>query len=108
MSHPAEGPPPVDIQAEPSERAGADAMRETERASLKAPIQHFNVNYYPNGGPPLPRLISPGNRRIGNPPSLPPWVNGGGPVQGQALGGGQAHQSGCSNSCLDQEKMLGI
>ena len=43
---------PVDVQAEPSERAGADATREAERASLEAAIQCFNVNYNLNGGPP--------------------------------------------------------
>ena len=42
----------------------------------------------------MPRLISPINRRAGNPPVLPPRVNGGGPAQGQAQGGGQAHQPG--------------
>ena len=52
MSDPVEGPPPVDVQAEPSERAGADATREAERASLEAAIQCFNVNYNLNGGPP--------------------------------------------------------
>ena len=98
MSDPVDGPPPVDVQAEPSERAGADATRDAERANLEAAILRFNVNYNPNGGPPqgreLPRLISPINRRAGTPPTLPPWVNGGGPAQGQAQGGGQAHQSG--------------
>ena len=48
MSDPVEGPPPVDVPAEPSERAGAEAIRKAERASLKAAIQHFNVNYNPN------------------------------------------------------------
>ena len=71
---------------------------DAERASLEAAIQRFNTNYNPTGGPPqgrdLPRLISPINRRANNPPTLPPRVNGGGPVQGQAQGGGQAHQSG--------------
>ena len=53
------------------------------------------MNYNPNGGSPqLPRLVSPNNRRIGNPPNLPPRVQGGGPVQGLAQGGGQAHQPG--------------
>ena len=42
----------------------------------------------------MPRLISPANRRPGNPPVLPPRVNGGGQAQGQAQGGGQAHQPG--------------
>ena len=50
------------------------------------------------GVPPPPkgnsRLISPINRRAGNPPVLPPRVKGGGPGQGQAQGGGQAHQPG--------------
>ena len=97
MSDPVEGPLPVDVQAESSERAGTDATREAERASLEAAMQRFNVNYNPNGGPPqreLPRLISPNYRRTGNPPSLPPRVNGGGPAQGQAQVGGQAHQPG--------------
>ena len=71
---------------------------DAERASLEAAIQRFNTNYNPTGGPPqgrdLPRLISPINRRAGNPPVLPPRVNGGGPAQGQAQGGGQAHQPG--------------
>ena len=94
MSDPDVDPPPVDVQAEPSERARADA----ERANLEAAILRFNTNYNPVGGPPqgrdLPRLISPNNRLAGNPPVLPPWVNGGGPAQGQAPEGGQAHQPG--------------
>ena len=52
------------------------------------------MNYNQNGGPPqFPRLVSP-NRHVGNAPNLPPWVLGGGPVQGLAQGGGQAHQPG--------------
>ena len=86
MSDPPIDIPPVDVQAEPSERAGAEAIREAERESLEAAIQRFNVNYNPNGGP--------NNRSVGNPPNLPPRVHGGGPVQGQAQGGGQAHQPG--------------
>ena len=39
-------------------------------------------------------MISPNNRCVGNPPNLPPRVQGGGPVQGLAQGGGQAHQPG--------------
>ena len=75
-----------------------DANRAAERANLEAAILRFNTNYNPAGGPPLgrdlPRLLSPPNRRPGNPPVLPPRVNGGGPAQGQAQGGGQAHQPG--------------
>ena len=95
-----EGTPPVaplaDVPADPTDRVGAEAARmEAKRASLEAAINRFNVNYNPNGGPPqLPRLVSPNNRRIGNPPNLPPWVQGGGPAQGLAQGGGQAHQPG--------------
>ena len=36
MSDPVEGPPPADVPAKPSERAGAEAAREAERASLEA------------------------------------------------------------------------
>ena len=79
MSDPVDGPPPVDIQAEPSERARAEANRDGERVNLEAAILRFNTNYNPAGGPPpgrdLPRLISPINRRAGNPPILPPRVN---------------------------------
>ena len=87
--------PPADVSADPMDRAGAEAVRmEAERASLEAAINSFNVNYNLNGGPPqLPRLVSP-NRRLGNLPNLPPRVLGGGPVQGLAQGGGQAHQPG--------------
>ena len=98
MSDPVDDPPPVNVQAEPSERARADANRDVERANLEAVILRFNTNYNPSGGPPsgrdLPRLISPNNRRAGNPPVIPLRVNGGGPAQGQAQGGGQAHQPG--------------
>ena len=98
MSDPVDDPPPVDVKAEPPERDRADANRDAERANLEAAILHFNTNYNPAGGPPqgrdLPRLISPINRRAGNPPILHPRVNGGGPAQGQAQGGGQAHQPG--------------
>ena len=98
MSDPDIDPPPVDVQTEPSERARADANRDAERANLEAAILRFNTNYNPAGGPPpgreLPRLIFPTNRRAGNPPVLPPRVNGGGPAQEQAQGVGQAHQPG--------------
>ena len=43
----------------------------------------------PPPGRDLPRLASPPNRRLGNPPVLPPRVAGGGPPQSQAQGGGQ-------------------
>ena len=88
--------PLADVPPDPTDRVGAEAARmEAKRASLEAAINRFNVNYNPNGGPPqLPRLVSPNNRRIGNPPNLPPRVQGGGPVQGLAQGGGQAHQPG--------------
>ena len=88
--------PPADIPAaNPTDRAAADAARmEAERLNIEAAINGFNVNYNQNGGPPqLPRLVSP-NRRVGNAPNLPPRVLRGGPVQGQAQGGGQAHQPG--------------
>ena len=38
MSDPVDDPPPVDVQAEPSERARADANRDAERANLEAAI----------------------------------------------------------------------
>ena len=97
---PREGSPPVapvapaEVPAD-ADRAAAEALREAERENLEAAINRFNVNYNPNGGPPqreLPRLISPPNRRLGNLPNIPPWVQGGGPVQGLAQEGGQAHQ----------------
>ena len=85
--------PPVDAQADLSARDRAEVDMAAERASLEAAILRFNVNYNPNGGPPkgrdLPRLASPPNRGLGNPPVLPPRVAGGGPPQGQAQGGGQ-------------------
>ena len=52
MSDPIEGPPPVDVPADPTDRAGAEATREAKRANLEAAINRFNVNYNPNGGPP--------------------------------------------------------
>ena len=52
MSDPIAGPPPVDVPADPTDRAGAEAIREAERANLEAAINRFNVNYNPNGGPP--------------------------------------------------------
>ena len=98
MSDPDINPTPVDIQAELSESARAYANRAAERANLEAAILRFNTNYNPVGCPlpgrDLPRLVSPTNRRPGNPHVLPPRVNGGGPTQGQAQGGGQAHQPG--------------
>ena len=90
--------PPVHAQAELSERDRAEVARAAERANLEAAILRFNTNYNPSGGPPqgrdLPRLNSPPNRRLGNPPVLPPRAAGEGPTQGQAQGGGQAHQPG--------------
>ena len=84
MSDPVDDPPPVDVQAEPSERARADANKDAGwGANLEAAILRD-----------LPRLISPINRRAENPPVLPFRVNGRGPAQGQAQGGGQAHQPG--------------
>ena len=65
-----------------------------ERVNLEAAILRFNTNYNPAGGPPqgrdLPRLTSPPNGRLGNPPVLPPRAAGGGPTQGQAQVGGNA------------------
>ena len=55
MSDPVDNPPPVDVQAEPSERARADATRDAERTNLEAAILRFNTNYNPNGGPPPPQ-----------------------------------------------------
>ena len=57
MSDPIKGPPPVDVPADPTDRAGAEATREAERANLEAAINRFNVNYNPNGGPP-PRSVA--------------------------------------------------
>ena len=93
-------PPPVDVQAGPSDGARADVNREAERerVKLEAVILKFNTNYNPLGGPPqgrdLPRLVSPVNRRAGTLPILPPRVNGGSPAQEHGQGGGQAHQPG--------------
>ena len=78
--------PPADVPAaDPTDRAAAEAARmEAERVRLEDAINRFNVNYNPNGGPPLlPRLISP-NRRVGNAPDVPPRVLGGSPVQALA------------------------
>ena len=78
--------PPADVPAAgPTDRAAAEATRmEAERVRLEDAINRFNVNYNPNGGPPLlPRLISP-NRRVGNAPDVPPRVLGGSPVQALA------------------------
>ena len=44
--------PPVDAQAELSERDRAEVARAAERASLDAAILRFNTNYNPAGGPP--------------------------------------------------------
>ena len=52
MSDPKDDLPPVDIQAEPSERARAEANRDAERVNLEAAILRFNTNYNPAGGPP--------------------------------------------------------
>ena len=88
MSDKERNSPPVDDQAELSERDRAEVARAAERANLEAAILRFNTNYNSSGGPPqgrdLPRLNSPPNRRLGNPPVLPP----------RAAGGGQAHQPG--------------
>ena len=86
--------PPADVPAaDPTDGAAAEAARiEAERVRLEDAINRFNVNYNPNGGPPLlPRLISP-NGRVGNAPDVPLRVLGGGPVQALAQRGGQAHQ----------------
>ena len=94
---PIDVPPPVDVQAGPSDGARADVNREAERerVKLEAVILKFNTNYNPLGGPPqgrdLPRLVSPVNRRAGTLPILPPRVNGGSPAQEHGQGGGQAH-----------------
>ena len=57
--------PPVDAQAELSERDRAEVARAAERVNLEAEILRFNTNYNPSGGPPqgrdLPRLNSPPN-----------------------------------------------
>ena len=47
--------PPVDAQAELSEKDRAEVARAAERASLEAAILRFNTNYNPAGGPPPPR-----------------------------------------------------
>ena len=90
--------PPVDPPAPaPMNRAAADAARaeteRVERASIEAAIERFNVNYNQNGGPPLPRLVSP-TGRLGTAPNVPPR----GPVQGPAQGGAQALQPDYSSS----------
>ena len=86
--------PPVNAQAELSERDRAEVARAVERTSLEAMILFFNTNYNPARGPPqgrdLPRLNSMPNRLPGNPPVLPPRAAGGGPTQGQAQVGGNA------------------
>ena len=38
MSDPTKGPPPVDVPADCTDRAGAEAIREAKRASLEAAI----------------------------------------------------------------------
>ena len=43
--------PPVDAQAELSERDRVEVARAAERANLEAAILRFNTNYNPSGGP---------------------------------------------------------
>ena len=73
--------PPVDAQADLSARDRAEFDMAAERANLEAAILRFNTNYNPSGGPPqgrdLPRLNSPPNRRLGNPPCCPPGLQEG-------------------------------
>ena len=45
--------PPVDAQADFSARDRAEVDMAAERANLEAAILRFNVNYNPNGVPPL-------------------------------------------------------
>ena len=45
--------PPVDAQADLSARDRVEVDMAAERASLEAAILRFNVNYNPNGVPPL-------------------------------------------------------
>ena len=81
MSDTERNSPPVDAQAELSERDRVEVARAAERANLEAAILCFNTNYNPSGGPPkgrdLPRLNSPTNRRPGNPPCCPPGLQEG-------------------------------
>ena len=46
--------PPVDAQAELSERDRAEVARAAERANLEAAILRFNTNYNSSGGPTPP------------------------------------------------------
>ena len=81
MSETERNSPPADAQAELSERDRAEVDRAAERANLEAAILRFNTNYNPSGGPPqgrdLPRLNSPPNRRLGNPPCCAPGLQEG-------------------------------
>ena len=111
MSDPKGNLPPVDIQAEPSERARAEANRDAERANLEAAILRFNTNYNPVGGPPqgrdLPRLVSPINREetlLFCPLGLIEGVQPRDKLKEEA----RLISLDCPNSYLDQEKMLGI
>ena len=84
MSETERNSPPVDTQAEFSERDRAEVDRAAERANLEATILRFNTNYNPAWGP------SPGKRftkaeftsqqASWKPPVLPPRAAGGGPI----------------------------
>ena len=112
MSDPDINPTPVDIQAELSESARAYANRAAERANLEAAILRFNTNNNPAEGPPpgrdLPRLISPTNRRPGNPPVLPPRVMDGVQPRDRPKEGARLISPACSSSCLNKEIGLGV
>ena len=112
MSNPNDDPPPVDVQAGPSKRARAEANMDAERANLEAAILRFNTNYNPAGGPPqgrdLPRLISPNNRRAGNPLFYPQGLMEGVQPRDNLNEETRLISPDSSNSYLDQEKMLGI
>ena len=105
--------PPVDAQADLSARDRAEVDMAAERASLEAAILRFNVNYNPNGGPPkgrdLPRLASPPNRRLGNPPCCPPGLHEGVHPRAKLKEGARLISLVFSNSSLlNEEKELGV
>ena len=96
--------PPVDAQAELSERDRAEVARAAERANLEAAILCFNTNYNPSGGPPqgrdLPRLNSIPNRHLGNPPCCPPGLQEGARLKHSMVP--------FNSSLLDKGKELGV
>ena len=112
MSDPVDDPPPVDVQAEPSERAKADANRDAERANLEAAILRFNTNYNPAGGPPSGEICQGWDPLIIDVQETLPLYPFGLTEEVQPRDRPKEEvrliSLVCSNSCLDQEKILGI